>query len=168
MASRAVVFFGPDRAYEELLRERIDPDEVTVRYLDSIRVYNTRIRGNEGAAHEAGSYLPSKVDNCVVRASDYGSVVSHAISNFASILEGAFEFDTVYAQNPPARVFDSLKTAYTEENVECLRYSYPKISKGDLPAIFSGLSANVMGIPYFYGWRSFYVWCASTNVVATL
>lgn len=145
MASRAVVFFGPDRAYEELLRERIDPDEVTVRYLDSIRVYNTRIRGNEGAAHEAGNYLPSKVDNCVVRASDYGSVVSHAISNFASILEGAFEFDTVYAQNPPARVFDSLKTAYTEENVECLRYSYPKISKGDLPAIFSGLSANVMG-----------------------
>lgn len=101
MTSKAIVFYGSDSAFEELLRNRIDPDEVTVRYLESVRVYNSRIRGNEGAAYEGGGQLPSKVDNCVVRSSDYGSVVSHAISNFACVLEGAFDFGIVYVQNPP-------------------------------------------------------------------
>ncbi len=145
MTSKAIVFYGPDSAFEELLRNRIDPDEVTVRYLESVRVYNSRIRGNEGAAYEGGGQLPSKVDNCVVRSSDYGSVVSHAISNFACVLEGAFDFGIVYVQNPPVRVYDSLRAAYSDDGVECIRHPYPKVSKNDLLAISGGLSASVRG-----------------------
>lgn len=37
-----------------------------------------------------------------------------------------------------------------------------------LAEVLQGGSFPREGIPYFYGCRSFYVWCASTNVVATL
>lgn len=144
MANRIVVYFGPRKAFDELVDKETSDDESTVGYLDSIRTYNARIRATtmiSGGPDWAG---PKEVDNCVVHADDFGSVLSHVISNFATTLEESFDIHTLYVQNPPTRALDSLEAAYPGA-VEYHGYDYRRVGKDDLPAIFAVLKTNVLG-----------------------
>lgn len=140
-----VVFFGPDKAFENLVEIRTSENEVTVGYLDSVRVYNSRIRATELASQGTKYSIPDEVDNCVVRANDFGSVLGHVISSFAAILEEAYDIGTLFVQNPPARALGSLRAAHSEDQVEEIRYEYRKVEKGDLPKIYSSLLEDVLG-----------------------
>lgn len=145
MANKVIVFFGPDKAFEELVESRSSRNENTVGYLDSIRIYNSRIRATELASQGAKFAIPEEVDNCVVRANDFGSVLSHVISNFATILEEAYDIGTLFIQNPPARALGSLRAAHPDEAIEEIFYEYEKVAKGDLPEIYSRLVNEVLG-----------------------
>lgn len=144
MKTKVYVFFGPDKAFEGLVAERTNEDDYTVNYLDAIRMYNTKVRATQLIDRDAIEALPEKVNNCVVRATDFGSVLSHVVSSFANILESTFEMDRLFVQNPPSRALKSLESA-CEEDLKIIRFQYPELRRENLPGIYKSLKENVLG-----------------------
>lgn len=145
MKTKVYVFFGPDKAFEGLVAERTNEDDYTVSYLDAIRMYNTKVRATQLIDRNAIEALPERVDNCVARATDFGSVLSHVVSSFANILESTFEMDRLFVQNPPSRALKSLESACEEEDLEIIRFQYPELRRENLPGIYRSLKADVLG-----------------------
>lgn len=119
--------------------------ETTVSYLGSIRIYNSRIRASELASSGPKPSLPETVDNCIVRTNDFGSVLSHVISSFGSILEETFDIDTLYVQNPPKRARASIEAFHDPSQIEVINYPYPALSKETLSSIFENVEEQVFG-----------------------
>lgn len=49
-------------------------EQVTIPFMELIQHYNARLRPNESGVRESALSRNIDVDNCVVRADDYGSV----------------------------------------------------------------------------------------------
>lgn len=145
MADRAIVYFGPRTGFDELVGSRVREGDRTVGYLDAIRSYNAKIRASDLASHEPRISVPDYVDNCVVHADDFGSVLSHVIANFATILEETYEVGTLFVQNPPRRALESLVSAQGEDSVEQISYRYEQVEKGALEAIYDSVCEEVLG-----------------------
>ena len=145
MADRAIVYFGPRTGFDELVGSRVREGDRTVGYLDAIRSYNAKIRASDLASHEPRISVPDYVDNCVVHADDFGSVLSHVIANFATILEETYEVGTLFVQNPPRRALESLVSAQGEDSVEQISYRYEQVEKGALEAIYNNVCEEVLG-----------------------
>lgn len=145
MADRAIIYFGPRTGFDELVGSRVREGDRTVGYLDAIRSYNARIRASDLASHEPRISVPDYVDNCVVHADDFGSVLSHVIANFATILEETYEVGTLFVQNPPRRALESLVSAQGEDSVEQISYRYEQVEKGALEAIYDNVCEEVLG-----------------------
>ena len=145
MADRAIVYFGPRTGFDELVGSRVREGDRTVGYLDAIRSYNAKIRASDLASHEPRISVPDYVDNCVVHADDFGSVLSHVIANFATILEETYEVGTLFVQNPPRRALESLVSAQGEDSVEQISYRYEQVEKGALEAIYDNVCEEVLG-----------------------
>lgn len=145
MADRAIVYFGPRTGFDELVDSRVREGDRTVGYLDAIRSYNAKIRASDLASHEPRISVPDYVDNCVVHADDFGSVLSHVIANFATILEETYEVGTLFVQNPPRRALESLVSAQGEDSVEQISYRYEQVEKGALEAIYDNVCEEVLG-----------------------
>lgn len=97
MINRAIhVFTGSDKDFEHFIGEGIGEDEVTITYLELIGDYNAKIRAASEYATSYLSHIHDRVDNVVVRSADFGSVVSHVISNFAQIASMGCDFGTMY------------------------------------------------------------------------
>lgn len=145
MADRAIVYFGPRAGFDELVSSRVREWDRTVAYLDAVRSYNAKIRASDLASHEPRIDIPDYVDNCVVHADDFGSVLSHVIANFATILEETYEVGTLFVQNPPRRALESLVSTQGEDSVEQVTYRYEKVEKGALDAIYDSVCEEVLG-----------------------
>lgn len=144
MANRVTVFYGPSRAFDELVDESADPYAERVSLLNLIRNYNKFIRASDLASGGPKLDVPEKVEVCVVRSNDYGSVVSHVIANFAEILNETCEIDDLYVQNPPRRVLESLKASHPE-GVQEIHHKYRQLEKNALPGIYQVLRDKVLG-----------------------
>lgn len=144
MAEKTIIFFGPRSKFDEIVREGTEGDKSVVSYLDSIRVYNARIKSSDLISRDLQLQAPDYVDSCVVHADDFGSVLSHVLPNFANILEATYDVGTLYVQNPPKRALDSLLTANESENIEVIRHEYEKVDKQKLPSICHSLEAEVL------------------------
>lgn len=145
MSTKVYVFFGPDSAFDELVSSKTEEGDYTVGYLDAIRVYNTKIRATQFVTPDAFEDVPEKVDNCVVKSTDYGSVVSHVVSSFARILELTFEMNRLFVQNPPKRVLKSLESSCDKLDLEVIYHEYPKLKRADLLPIYESLRQNILG-----------------------
>lgn len=145
MANEVYIFFGPDKMFNKLVESNEVKDGVSVGLLEAIRIYDTKIRATNYATPEMFDNMPEKVDNCIVRAADFGSVVSHTVSNFAGVLEQAFKTDKLFVQNPPARALHSLTAAYEEADIHIMHHDYGAIKKTDLPGIYNVLKTDVLG-----------------------
>lgn len=145
MADSVVVFFGPRKAFDELVKRETAEDERSVTYLESIRVYNARIKSSDLITTNLTLKVPERVDSCVVHADDFGSVLSHVLPSFATILEQTFDVGKLYVQNPPKRAFDSLKASQPQGTLDVIRYEYPLIEKKKLGGIYDKLQSDVLG-----------------------
>lgn len=144
MANSVVVFFGPRIEFDRIVHEGTQGDEVVASYLDSIRVYNARIKSSDLTTRDLKLKAPDHVDSCVVHADDFGSVLSHVLPSFASILEETYDIDKLYVQNPPKRAYDSLLAAHDPDAIKVIRYEYRRVGKDDLPAIYAKLEEEVL------------------------
>lgn len=144
MANSVVVFFGPRFEFDRIVHEGTQGDEVVASYLDSIRVYNARIKSSDLTTRDLKLKAPDHVDSCVVHADDFGSVLSHVLPSFASILEETYDIDKLYVQNPPKRAYDSLLAAHDPDAIKVIRYEYRRVGKDDLPAIYGKLEEGVL------------------------
>lgn len=144
MTDHIVIFSGSRKDYERFLDDRLQEDEVTIPFMELIQHYNARLRPNESGVRESALYTNIKVDNCVVRADDYGSVLEHVLSNFVNVVTLNHDIGTLYLHNPPKRVRESLQSAYRDE-IEYVYSEYPEITRDTLKAIYDNLQSDILG-----------------------
>lgn len=144
MTDHIVIFSGSRKDYEEFLSDTISDDDVTIPFMELIQHYNARLRPNESGVRESALYKNIAVDNCVVRADDYGSVLEHVLSNFVNVVTLNHDIGTLYLHNPPRRVRESLHSAYRDE-IEYRYSAYPEITRPKLKSIFDNLQHDILG-----------------------
>ena len=144
MIDKVVVFNGSKRDFEELINQRIASNEKTVTFLELIQNYNARLRPNESGVREDALAKKLKADNCVVRSDDYGSVMSHVLSNFANVITLNYNIATLYIQNPPLAVLKSI-VSRKFGNIEILESQYNPITRENLKVIYKDLNINIKG-----------------------
>ena len=143
MIDNIVMFNGSRKDFEKLIEDRIDKNDETIPFMDLIQHYNARLRPNESGVRENTLSKKIEVDNCIVRAEDYGSVLEHVLSNFVGIITLNHNVGTLYVQNPPKRVKNSLET-YSED-IEYLSSKYMELERKDLKTIYSNLQEDILG-----------------------
>ena len=111
LIDRVVVFTGSKRDFEQYLADSLPENETTIPFMELIQHYNARLRPNESGVGEAALQKILYVDNCIVGADDYGSVMPHVLSNFVNIVTLNYQIGVLYVQNPPRRVLESLQSA---------------------------------------------------------
>ena len=131
MIDKVVVFTGSKKDFEIFLENQILEDSETLPFMELIQHYNARLRPNESGVRENALRANIEVDNCVVRADDYGSVMPHVLSNFANIVNLNYDMGTLYIQNPPRRVLESLK-AGLDGDIEYYGSQYPELDRDAL------------------------------------
>ena len=143
MIANIVIFYGSRRDFEKVIEERVLEDEETIPFMDLIQHYNARLRPNESGVRESALSRKIDVDNCIVRAEDYGSVLEHVLSNFVGIITLNHDVGTLYVQNPPKRVRSSLESY--SDNIEYLSSEYMDIQREDLKIIYNNLQSDILG-----------------------
>lgn len=144
MTDHIIIFSGSRKDYERFLDDRLQEDEVTIPFMELIQHYNARLRPNESGVKESALYTNINVDNCVVRADDYGSVLEHVLSNFVNVVTLNHDIGTLYLHNPPRRVRESLLSAYGDE-IEYIHSEYPNITREVLKTIYDDLRSDILG-----------------------
>lgn len=144
MTDHIVIFSGSRKDYEKFLSDTISDDDVTIPFMELIQHYNARLRPNESGVRESALYKNIAVNNCVVRADDYGSVLEHVLSNFVNVVTLNHDIGTLYLHNPPRRVRESLHSAYGDE-IEYRYSAYPEITRPKLKSIFDNLQHDILG-----------------------
>lgn len=144
MTDHIVIFSGSRKDYEKFLSDTISDDDVTIPFMELIQHYNARLRPNESGVRESALYKNIAVDNCIVRADDYGSVLEHVLSNFVNVVTLNHDIGTLYLHNPPRRVRESLHSAYGDE-IEYRYSAYPEITRPKLKSIFDNLQHDILG-----------------------
>lgn len=144
MIGRIVIFTGSKGDFDQYLKSHIDQYEETIPFMELIQHYNARLRPNESGVGEEALSSRITVDNCVVHADDYGSVLPHVISNFSNIVTLNHDIGTLYIQNPPRRVIESLRSEY-EDVIEYEGSQYPEINRNVLSNVFARLNKDVLG-----------------------
>lgn len=127
-----------------MLDEEIYADEKTIPFMELIQYYNARIRPSEAGVKEAALSKRIQVDNCIVRADDYGSVLEHVLSNFVNIVTLNHNIGTLFVHNPPRKVHDSLRSAYGDE-IEYRGTEYLPLTRERLKIIYSSLNTDILG-----------------------
>lgn len=144
MTDRIVIFYGSKKDFEELIARETNEDQVTIPFMELIQHYNARLRPNESGVRESALSHNIDVDNCIVRADDYGSVLEHVLSNFVNVVTLNHDIGTLFVHNPPRRVRDSLRSTYGDE-IEYLGTQYPNLSREKLKEVYSNLEADILG-----------------------
>ena len=147
MIDKIVIFTGSKKDFEAFITENIpdiDEDTITIPFLELIQHYNARIRPNESGVKESDLSRIIKVDNCIVRAEDYRSVLEHVLSNFISVVTRNHDIETLYIHNPPKRVMRSLVSAYSDI-IEYHQTEYKDITKDVLKEVYFNLSNDILG-----------------------
>lgn len=144
MTSQIIIYYGDDRGFQKLIEEEIVPDEEGTTLLDTIRRYNAQIRASDTVSPDIEQLYKGQADYCVVRTNDYGSILEHAVNNFAEMLSHAYDVETIFLQNPPLRVKRSVESAYPEF-VKVIHQKYQKLNKTRLKRLNERLQENVLG-----------------------
>ena len=143
MVNRIIIFKGSKKDFEKLLSEIIGNGSYTP-FMEIIQKYNASLRPNESGVREQELGRKIPVENCVVRADDYASVLPHVLSNFSTIITLNCDIDCLLVHNPPRRVEESLK-AYDESIIEYKVSEYQEISKKKLKEIYKQLNKDILG-----------------------
>lgn len=144
MTDRIIVFYGSKKDFEELILKETNEDQNTIPFMELIQHYNARLRPNESGVRESTLSQNIEVDNCIVRADDYGSVLEHVLSNFVNIVTLNHDIGTLFVHNPPRKVRDSLRSVYGDE-IKYYATEYPVLSREKLKEVYTNIEADILG-----------------------
>ena len=144
MTEKIIVFYGSKIDFEQLVSEETSDDQITIPFMELILHYNARLRPNESGVRESALAQNIGVDNCIVRADDYGSVLEHVLSNFVTIVTLNHDIGTLFVHNPPRKVRDSLRSGYGDE-IEYRFSEYPALSRTKLKDVYSNINSDILG-----------------------
>ena len=148
MIEKIIVFTGSKKDFHKFVDKSISQDEEKLAFMELIQQYNARLRPSESGIRESTLRHRVSVENCIVEADDYGSVLDHVLANFVNIVCTNHDIGTLYIHNPPKRVLGSLE-AYASNEEECMiEYkvtSYRSITKVNLKKIYENLNGEILG-----------------------
>jgi len=144
MTDKVVIFTGSKKDFNKYLDSVLNEYDETIPFMELIQHYNARLRPNESGVGEEALFRKMKVENCIVRADDYGSVLPHVLSNFTTIVTLNYDIGTLYVQNPPRRVVESLRAGYGDD-IEYHESEYPQLTREVLKKVYSAISEDVLG-----------------------
>ena len=144
MTDRIVIFYGSKKDFEELVSRETNEEQVTIPFMELIQHYNARLRPNESGVRESALSHNIEVDNCIVRADDYGSLLEHVLSNFVNIVTLNHDIGTLFVHNPPRKVRDSLRSGYGDE-IEYFGTQYPDLSRDKLREVYTNIQSDILG-----------------------
>lgn len=144
MVNYVVIFLGSKKDFDLMIQKRINNNDKTIPFMELIQHYNARLRPNESGVKESALSRQISVDNCIVRAEDYGSVLEHVLSNFVNIVTLNYDINTIYVHNPPKRVIQSL-ASYYGDNIEYLYSNYASINRDVLRTAYKELKMKILG-----------------------
>ncbi|CAB1245765.1 ClpB protein [Ruminococcaceae bacterium BL-4] len=144
MIDHIVIFYGSKKDFESYLSSNIDEEDKTISFMEMIQHYNARLRPNESGVPESALFDKLQVDNCIVRADDYGSVLEHVLSNFVNIVSLNYDIEQMYIQNPPKQVLQSLCSVYSSQ-IEYEYSKYRKITRSSLKQVYRNLNKDILG-----------------------
>lgn len=144
MTNRIIIFYGSKKDFEKLVSEETSESEITIPFMELIQHYNARLRPNESGVRESALNQNIEVDNCIVRADDYGSVLEHVLSNFVTIVTLNHDIGTLFVHNPPRKVRDSLRSGYGDE-IEYRESEYPSLSREKLKEVYNNINTDILG-----------------------
>lgn len=148
MIEKIIIYTGSKKDFHKFVDKTISQDEEKLAFMELIQQYNARLRPSESGIRESALRNRVSVENCIVEADDYGSVLDHVLSNFVNIVCTNHDIGTLYIHNPPKRVLGSLE-AYASSVEECLieykKTSYRSITKAKLKRIYENLNNEILG-----------------------
>jgi len=144
MTNRIIIFYGSKKDFEKLVSEETSESEITIPFMELIQHYNARLRPNESGVRESALNQNIEVDNCIVRADDYGSVLEHVLSNFVTIVTLNHDIGTLFVHNPPRKVRDSLRSGYGDE-IEYRGSEYLSLSREKLKEVYNNINNDILG-----------------------
>lgn len=144
MTDNIIIFYGSKRDFENVIINEISEDEITIPFMELIQHYNARLRPNESGVKESTLSRNINVDNCIVRADDYGSVLEHVLANFVTIVTLNHDIGTLFVHNPPKRVRESLHSVYGDE-IEYRGSEYLELNRVKLKEVFCNLNIDILG-----------------------
>ena len=111
MTNRIVIFYGSKKDFEKLVaRETYERSNYHTLYgIDPALQCSSCVQMNL-VCESLRVSRNIDVDNCVVRADDYGSVLEHVLSNFVNVVTLNHDIGTLFVHNPPRKVRDSLRS----------------------------------------------------------
>lgn len=142
MIKKVIVFWGSKRDFEEVISSNIYENENTVTFLELIQIYNARLRPNESGVREDALSKRVTANNCIVRSDDYGSVMPHVLSNFANVMSLNYDIGTLFIQNPPKTVLQSI-TSRSSIDIEYRSSIYEAFNRDKLKKIYIDLNNNI-------------------------
>ncbi|MFP3356267.1 AAA family ATPase [Planococcus sp. SIMBA_143] len=141
------IFIGAKQDFNNFLLEQ-DVDDSALKFLDLIRQYNELIRAaNVGFLDAENLFAKSdkeEVENCVVRAGDYASVLEHVVTNFTQIITMAHDIENLYLHNPPKRIIETLESEF-HSRIDYSYSKYKEINKENLKEVSNHLNSFVVG-----------------------
>lgn len=144
MTDKIIIFYGSKRDFENMIAMEVSDEETSIPFMELIQHYNARLRPNESGVRESALSRSIEVDNCIVRADDYGSVLEHVLSNFVNIVTLNHDIGTLFVHNPPRKVRDSLHSVYADA-IEYRSSIYPQLSRDRLRQVFDNIERDIQG-----------------------
>lgn len=144
MIDRVVVFTGSKKDFDDYINNEGVEEEYCLPFMELIQYYNARIRPSDSGVKERD--LKDKIEHeyCICRTDDYGSVLEHVLSNFVNIVCLNHDIGTLYVQNPPKKVLQSLKSYYGD-NITYAHSEYEKLNVNTLKRVHKNLRSDVLG-----------------------
>lgn len=143
MTDKITVFVGSKKDFNNYIQEQTRDDDKTIPFMELIQHYNARLRPTESGVRENALSNNIVVDNCIVRADDYGSVLEHVLSNFVSIVTINYDIGHLYVHNPPRKVLESLESFY--DDIEFTGTEYTSLDRNKLREIYVKLCNEILG-----------------------
>ncbi len=144
MTEKIIIFYGSKKDFEKLLLEETSDDQKTIPFMELIQHYNACLRPNGSGVRESALAQNIGVDNCIVKADDYGSVLEHVLSNFVTIVTLNHNIGTLFVHNPPRKVHESLRSEYGDK-IEYRFSQYPTLSRTKLKDVYNNINSDILG-----------------------
>ena len=141
---KIIIFWGAVRDFDTLLQNEIPQDESLTRFMEIIQDYNARIRPN-AALSDNDRKARFDVENLIVKASDYASVLEHVIYNFVNVTLLNHDIKRIFLHNPPDTIVRALEVLKDDIDIEERYSDYLQINKSCLRDIHNNLEQNIIG-----------------------
>jgi len=144
MMEKIFIFWGSNRDFEELLYNEIPQDEIQTYFMEIIQNYNSKLRNTSKQTEEERIYKYN-IENLVVRASDYASVLEHAVHNFINIITINHNVGRMFLHNPPDSIVRSIKTIMDDDTIEESYSDYVDVDRSNLQDVYLSLESKIIG-----------------------
>lgn len=138
---KILLFNGSNKDFKKILQEHNITNDNYTPFMELIRQYNSKVRADDIYATSDVTTDDVDIENAVIFADEFASVMSHVLSNFSNIVIQGHNIINLFIQNPPKRVERSLNASFADL-IEKRKSNYFSPSTSDMLNIIGSLKGN--------------------------